>query len=154
MSDGNLGGRPSHEPTEQNRKTAEMLSGKGSTQEEIAALLDVSVETLVKYYRRDLKLGKAKANHKVARALWDKAISKTHPQSVTAGIWWTKTQMSWKEPRQDIGVSTPDGPLESQVSIVDAVAEFDRRLAVRIASRKRREGDEGSASGMEGGESV
>ena len=76
-SDGNLGGRPSHEPTEQNRKTAEMLSGKGSTQEEIAALLDISVETLVKYYRKDLKLGKAKANYKVAEPLWDKAISKT-----------------------------------------------------------------------------
>lgn len=42
------------------------------------------------------------------------------------------------------------GPIESVTAIKDAADEFDRRIAIRIAARRRREADEGSAGGVEG----
>lgn len=89
-------GRPSFKPTQEERKMAETLSGFGVPIEQIAALVrhGIDAETLRKHFKRELTIGKAKANAKVGQTLYQKATS---GDDTTAAIWWSKTQMGWKE---------------------------------------------------------
>jgi DNA-binding XRE family transcriptional regulator len=72
------------------------LSGLGITQDQICAILDISRNTLTKYYEDELKVGKAQANSKVAENLFRIATGSTHG-SVTAAIFWLKCQAGWKD---------------------------------------------------------
>lgn len=85
--------QPAHKPTPESRKQAETASGLGLPHEQIGALLGIDDKTLRKYYREELDQGKAKASAQVAKSLFSKATG----GDTTAAIWWTKTQMGWKE---------------------------------------------------------
>jgi predicted transcriptional regulator len=80
-------------PTDQDRKTAETLSGYGVPFEQIAVLIGIDEETLRKHLRAELDIGKAKANAQIGQTLFQKAKG----GDTTAMIWWSKTQMRWKE---------------------------------------------------------
>ncbi len=51
-------GRPPYEPTDEGRKLARTLSAVGIPYEDIAAKLEISSDTLVKYYKPDLDAGR------------------------------------------------------------------------------------------------
>jgi hypothetical protein len=89
-------GRPPYEPTDQGARLVRELAGFGVPQTAIATILEIHVETLVKYYGREFATGKAMANAKVAKSLYRKAIG-NGPSAVTAAIFWAKTQMGWRE---------------------------------------------------------
>jgi len=91
-------GRKAFEPTPEDRKQVEALSGYGLPFEQIACLIQggISADTLSAYFGDELKSGKAKANAGVGRTLHQKAMS----GDTTAAIWWSKTQMRWKEVQQ------------------------------------------------------
>jgi hypothetical protein len=105
-------GRPSFEPTDAERKQVEALSGYGIPMEQIAALTreGVSVETLNKYFVKELISGKAKANAAVGKTLHQKAMS----GDTTAAIWWSKTQMRWKETQKHEHTGADGQPIEFQ----------------------------------------
>jgi len=88
-------GRPAFEPTDAERKQVEALSGYGLPIDQIAVLIrdGISVDTLTKYFGKELVEGKAKANGQIGKTLFQKAMS----GDTTAAIWWSKTQMRWKE---------------------------------------------------------
>lgn len=88
-------GQPAHRPTDETRKTAETLSGLGLPQSQIAILIGkgIDVKTLTKHYATELEAGKAKANSQVTKNLFQKCMS----GDTTAQIWWTKTQLGWKD---------------------------------------------------------
>jgi len=88
-------GRPPFEPTDADRRQVEALSGYGLPFEQIACLIQggIDADTLNKYFKPELVNGKAKANAAVGRTLHQKAIG----GDTTAAIWWSKTQMRWKE---------------------------------------------------------
>ena len=96
-----LGGRPPHAPTQEQRQQVETLSGYGIPQEDIGAFIGVAVETLMKHYPDEMKLGRIKADAKVAGSLFKKAISDDHPQATNAAIWWEKTRSGRRE-KKDI----------------------------------------------------
>ena len=58
----NLGGRPSHVPTEQTRIEVKALSALGVIQEQMAEYLGLDIKTLRKHYERELIAGKVEAN--------------------------------------------------------------------------------------------
>lgn len=89
----NSGGRPAHAPTDKDRKQVEALAGLGLPHEQIGAIIGIDDKTLRKHYPKELEVGKAKASAKVSKSLFDKALG----GDTTACIWWTKTQMGWKE---------------------------------------------------------
>lgn len=103
-------GRAAFEPTEQERKQVEAFSGYGLPLEQIAVLVreGISVETLTKHFERELVSGKAKANTGVGRTLHQKAMA----GDTTAAIWWSKTQMRWKETQQHELTGANGVPLE------------------------------------------
>jgi hypothetical protein len=85
--------RPSHEPTEKTRTEVLAYAAVGVPHHNIAALVSMSIHTLLKYYQDELDLGKAKANAQVAKSLFQQAVA----GNITAQIFWLKAQAGWRE---------------------------------------------------------
>jgi hypothetical protein len=87
--------RPEFVPSQEDRELAETLSGYGVPYEQIAVLVGggIDVQTLTKHCGTELIKGKAKASTKVGMTLFQKVMD----GDTTAAIWWSKTQMGWKE---------------------------------------------------------
>ena len=88
-------GRKKFQPSQQDRKLVEDLSGMGIPLEQIACLIGdgISVKTMYKYFEKEMTLGKANANTQVAKTLFKKAVD----GDTVSAIWWTKARMGWKE---------------------------------------------------------
>jgi hypothetical protein len=105
-----------HQVTEETRKTAKNGAGLGLPYHMIATLLGISENTLVKRYKKDLAEGKATATVNVLQTLYKRCLA----GSDTAIIWYTKTQLGWRE-RTALEVATPPGqPFETKQTYVPA----------------------------------
>lgn len=62
-------GRPAHKPTDQSRRTVEILAGMAIPSDKIADALDIAKGTLRKHYRRELDVGAAKVEAKLVGSL-------------------------------------------------------------------------------------
>lgn len=82
-----------HKPDEEKRTMVKSLSAMGIRYEDIAKKLSISDDTLRKYYKLELDLGRIEANAKMANALFQQGIN----GSVPAAIFWLKTRAGWKE---------------------------------------------------------
>lgn len=103
-------GRKPFEPTDAERKQVEAMSGYGLPIEQIAVLVrnGIDTDTLRKHFAQELISGKAKANSGVGRTLFQKAMG----GDTAAMIWWSKTQMRWKEVQQHELTGADGAPLE------------------------------------------
>lgn len=103
-------GRMAFEPTDHERKQVEAMSGYGLPIEQIAVLVrdGIDTDTLRKHFAQELISGKAKANAQVGKTLFQKAMA----GDTTAAIWWSKTQMRWKEVQQHELTGADGAPLE------------------------------------------
>jgi len=112
--------KPPHAPTDATRQTVQLHTMVGTTQADIARVLDIDEKTLRKYYRDELDLAKAKANATIGGALFNKA--KTGDTS--AMIFWMKTQAGWRE-KADINHTSEDGSMTPQPTAIQIVAADD-----------------------------
>jgi len=112
--------KPPHAPTDATRQTVQLHTMVGTTQADIARVLDIDEKTLRKYYRDELDLAKAKANATIGGALFNKA--KTGDTS--AMIFWMKTQAGWRE-KADINHTSEDGSMTLQPTAIQIVAADD-----------------------------
>ena len=103
-------GRPAFVPTDHERKQVEAMSGYGLPIEQIAVLVrdGIDTDTLRKHFAQELISGKAKANAQVGKTLFQKVMA----GDTTAAIWWSKTQMRWKEVQQHELTGADGAPLE------------------------------------------
>ena len=110
--------KPPHAPTDATRETVQLHTTVGTTQADIARVLDIDEKTLRKYYRDELDLAKAEANATIGGALFKRAKS----GDTTAMIFWMKTLAGWRE-RTDINHTSEDGSMTPRPSItaVDAI---------------------------------
>lgn len=85
-------------PTEKERKEVEALASRGVTHDDIALLVrdGIDADTLKKWFKKELALGRAKANAQIGGKLFSKAMGEGK-DAVTCLIFWAKTQMGWKE---------------------------------------------------------
>ena len=132
-------GRPPFRPTDEQRKQVTTLAGLGLRHEEIALLVEnpttsapVALHTLRRHFARELETGALKANAKVAESLFKKATG-DGTQAVTAGIWWTKCRMGWKE-RTVVEVESKSGVLVAPAG--QTVEEWIEAAAKRSAAAK------------------
>jgi hypothetical protein len=103
-------GRPPFQPTDEQRKIVSMCAAVGITQEDIARIIvtgGIDADTLAKHFREELDVAATKANAQVGGMLYNKALS----GDVTAGIWWTKTRMRWREAPQEMELKGAGGGL-------------------------------------------
>lgn len=103
-------GRKPFEPTENERKQVEAMSGYGLPIEQIAVLVrdGIDADTLRKHFVKELTAGKAKANAQVGKTLFQKVMA----GDTTAAIWWSKTQMKWSETVKNEHTGADGAPLE------------------------------------------
>jgi len=115
-------GKPPFQPTDKERQQVESMSGFGVPYEQIAALIrhGIDDETLVKHFKKELTLGKAKANQQIGQTLFQKAQG----GDTTAAIFWAKTQMRWAEHKE---VTPPSVEIDG---LINALATIAGRLPV------------------------
>jgi len=103
-------GQPPFKPTDAERKQVEALSGYGLPFEQIAVLVrdGIDADTLRKHFAQELMSGKAKANGQVGKTLFQKVMA----GDTAAAIWWSKTQMRWKEVQQHEITGADGAPIE------------------------------------------
>lgn len=96
-------------PTDEERKQVEAMAGYGVPFASIAHLIQggIDEDTLNKHFGKELKQGKAKAMAKVGQTLYQKAIG----DDTTAAIWYSKTQMGWKDTSRIEHVGDSGGPI-------------------------------------------
>jgi len=106
------GGRPPHLANETTRNKVFMLSTVGTRHEDIATVLNISADTLTKYYHDELAKGRIEANASVAETLFKQAKE----GNTTAMIFWLKSRAKWKETSQHEISGNPDGtPVEVKI---------------------------------------
>jgi hypothetical protein len=106
------GGRPPHLPDATTRNKVFMLSTVGTRHEDIATVLNISADTLTKYYQDELAKGRIEANASVAETLFKQAKE----GNTTAMIFWLKSRAKWKETSQHEISGNPDGtPVEVKI---------------------------------------
>jgi len=91
-------------PTNENKKLVKTLAEVGITFEDIATKLEISSDTLVKYYKKELDDGRIDANASIGQTLFQQAKN----GNTAAAIFWLKTRARWKE-TQAVELSGPDG---------------------------------------------
>ena len=103
-------GQPPFQPTDAERKQVEAMSGYGLPIEQIAVLVrnGIDSDTLRKHFAQELISGKAKANGQVGKTLFQKAMA----GDTAAAIWWSKTQMRWKEVQHHEHSGVDGAPIE------------------------------------------
>ena len=87
-----------HIATDENKEMVARLTSYGVNQNEICAVLKITVPTLHKHYRHEIDTAAVLANADVAQSLYRQATRQTNP-NVVAGIFWMKTRGGWTEKR-------------------------------------------------------
>lgn len=126
-------GRPAFQPTEKDREQVKTLSGYGLPLEQIATLIadGISVETLVKYFQRELALGKARANSMVGKTLYQKAVD----GDTGAAIWWSKTQLRWKETTVNEHTGANGGPINIAAIDIKGLSDTELQQVYQLLSK-------------------
>ena len=110
--EGRKAGRPAHLPNADTRNKVYTLSTVGTRHEDIATVLNISADTLTKYYHDELAKGRIEANASVAETLFKQAKE----GNTTAMIFWLKSRAKWKESTQHEISGNPDGtPVEVKI---------------------------------------
>ena len=105
-------GRPPHLPNADTRNRVYILSTVGTRHEDIATVLSISHDTLVKYYKEELDKGRIEANASVAETLFKQAKE----GNTTAMIFWLKSRAKWKESTQhEISCNADGTPIEVKI---------------------------------------
>ena len=107
--------RPPYKPTDNDRKTVELMSAAGIIQDEIRLCIGkrgISVKTLRKHFRRELDTAAIIANTKVAGSLFKRAIN----GDTASAIWWTKARMKWSE-QKNVDLASSDGTMSPKGEI-------------------------------------
>lgn len=106
------------------------MVGYGIPHDEIASVVGITAKTLRKHYRAEIDTGGTKANAKVAESLFlqatgTPAVHDSHgnlvraeqPRVPSAGIWWSKARMGWKETIANEHTGKGGGPVKSETTL-------------------------------------
>jgi hypothetical protein len=114
-------GRPTHQPTEKSRRFVIEAAAVGTPRQEIAACLDIHVETLSKYYGNDIMLSKVTLLNRAVRVLSDQLEA----GSLDAAKYTLSRRGGWSE-KTDL--TSSDGSMSPQAlsheagqAVIDAI---------------------------------
>ena len=85
-----------HEPTAETRTKVNVLASVGTPQDQIALVIGISKNTLIKHYRKELDTAMTMANAQVAQSLYQQAKS----GNTAAAIFWLKCRAGWVDKQQ------------------------------------------------------
>lgn len=121
------------EPTPEEIAKIKLYAGLGSTQEQIAAMIGKSVDTLTRNdeVRRALDEGKAETIAKVAGSLVKKALG----GDTASAIFYLKTQAGWKETNVQEHKGHDGGAVKHEV-VLDPSLLSDSAVKEFMAARR------------------
>ena len=93
-----------HEPTAKTRLQVNTLASVGTLQEDIAKIIGITKNTLIKHYRIELDTAMAMANASIAQTLFKQAKD----GNTSAAIFWLKCRAGWVD-EQSIEHTGPNG---------------------------------------------
>ena len=102
-----------HNPTDESRKLVRTLAAVGIRHEDIGLKLDISPDTLVKHYRKELDDGRIDANASIGRTLFEQAKA----GNTSAAIFWLKTRAGWKETQVTEMTGADGAPLLTGIEV-------------------------------------
>ena len=126
-------GQLPHVPTDEGRKEVKLLSGFGVPQAAIAKHIGINVDTLAKYYRKELDGGVLEANKEIAGSLFKNAMG-DDAKAVSAAIFWLKTRAGWRDVNQHEITGKDGGPIKT--AHIDVSELTDEGLKVINAASK------------------
>jgi len=118
------------EPTAEQRRTVQVLSGIGVPQDQIALIIGVDPKTLRKSCRDDLDRGMAEANTKVAQTLFTMA---TRGDNTAATIFWMKARAGWRE-KHDVTVKADSLEHYTDAELQQMIQAISKSLAIAEAN--------------------
>lgn len=134
------------EPTADERRLVEHCVAIGMRQEEVALVLEKSVDTLARHCRKELDSGSLKANAKVGAKLFDKAMK----GDSACIIFWAKTRMGFRETSRHEHTGANGAPIETLNYDLSKLSEKEldqlERLRNLITVAGSDQGGEGPAS--------
>ncbi len=102
-----------HEPTTEARSNVKALASVGTPQEQIALVIGITKNTLLKYYRKELDTAMTMANAKVAQSLFQQATS----GNTSAAIFWLKCRAGWVDKQAIEHTGADGGPININASV-------------------------------------
>jgi hypothetical protein len=135
------GGRPRFQPTEKQRGQVEAMARYGIPQAEMARTLGIGKTTLEKHFAEELATGATKANAQVGEFLFSTIVGLAIPNRapvtdgrarVSAGIFWAKTRMGWRETSVHEHTGKDGGPIKTENAQHFISAALDK-IAARLA---------------------
>jgi hypothetical protein len=106
------------------RRLVEHHAAIGTPHQTLAKLLQLSVNTLKKYYAEELELGLARANAVVGGTLFAEAKK----GNITAAIFWMKTRGGWREAPQSHEVAFKPASEMTDAELEARIRELDMKL--------------------------
>jgi hypothetical protein len=91
------------------------MVANGIANEQIAQLLEISADTLTKYYRKELDTGESKAVALMARSLYRRGLK----GDTVAALFWLKAKGKWRD-RDPMNVSVAQILPNSDVPKLDS----------------------------------
>lgn len=103
----NGGGRPSFQPTQQQRNQVQILKANGSSLHIIAQIVGCDENTLTKHFKAELKYGKERAIATMGAAVFRMATQ----GNISAARFWLRCHggLAWKEKYPDAEASYNQG---------------------------------------------
>ena len=101
-------GRPTHVPTEQNKRIVVIAKATRINMEDIAAMIGISTETLNKHYAHELAVGKSMCDLKCADALM-RGIVKGDAALIK---YYMNNQMKWSD-KAAVDITSGNQPITS-----------------------------------------
>lgn len=81
-----------HVPTQKQREAVEECAGLGLTQGQIAKVMGISINTLLRHYKEELELGKMAKIAALSQTMFSIGTDKNHKGVVPAAMYLLKTQ--------------------------------------------------------------
>ena len=118
------------------------MAGYGIPHDKIAVLIrdGISVDTLKKYYKRELDTGRAAAHAKIGQTLFQKAVE----GDTACLIFYLKSQMGWSERQSEKNPDDPDEktkPARLEIVVVQSPVPMEQRIQGAVMRLQERSDD-------------
>ena len=103
-----------HEPTPETRTKVNTLASVGTPQDQIALVIGISKNTLIKHYRKELDTAMIIANAAIGQTLFKQAKN----GNTAAAIFWLKCRAGWVDTQKVEMTGANGGPIDMSLKVV------------------------------------
>lgn len=137
-------GRPAYEPSEKDRRIAEMMAGWAIPQDRIAKLIGIDPKTLRKHFCEELELGSTKLEAQLAQNLL-RIAQGSNRHALIATIFALKSRFGWVEaalPAREAPLGKKEAAARRAEELLDGGSSWGDLLRPPVPPKNFRYGNE------------